>query len=154
MSHVTTVELEVRDLDCLAEAAKELGLELVRGASNYKWYGQFAGDYNDPAIKALGITPDNHGKCEHKLRVVGADSKCYEIGLVKINGSYRLLFDFFGGGYGLMEKISSVGRRGQDCNKLKQAYALAVAKKELRRQGKRYQEVREKDGSIRLLAKA
>ncbi len=151
MSHVTTVDLEIRDLDCLAAAAKELGLELVRDAKNYKWYGEFVGDYNDPAIKELGITPENHGKCDHKLRVVGAGSDTYEIGLVKHGDSYRVLFDFWRGGYGLMQRISKAGERGQDCSKLKQAYALEVAKKELRRQGKRFREVRQ-DGKVKLVA--
>lgn len=151
MSHVTTVDLEVKDLDCLAKAAEFLGLELVRDVKTYKWWGRFVGDYNDPAIKAMGLTPENHGKCEHKLRVKGAGSETYEIGLVMVNGSWRLLYDFYAGGQGLMEKISRIGARGKDCELLVQEYAAEVAKKQLRRKGLRFIERRE-NGKIKLTA--
>lgn len=151
MSHVTTVDLEVKDLDCLEKAAKLLGLELVRDVTTYKWYGRFVGDYNDPAIKAMGLTPENHGKCTHKLRVVGADAHTYEIGLVQVNGSWRLLYDFYAGGHGLMEKISRGGRSGKDCDKLVQEYAAEVAKKQLRKKGLRFTENRE-NGRVKIIA--
>jgi len=151
MSHVTTIDLKINDLDALAIAADRLGMELVRGVKTYKWFGRFVGDYNDAAIKEMGIDPKDHGKCDHVLRVKGAGSDTYEIGVVKVGDDYRLLYDFWAGGNGLMEKVSSVGKHGKDCNKLRQEYATEVARKQLRKQGYRVREVRQ-DGRVKLVA--
>lgn len=152
MSHISTVDLVIEDLDALAEAAGKLGLVLHRGATSYKWFGRFVGDYNDPQVQELGIPVSEYGKCQHKLSVVG-NEHAYEIGLAKNpkGRGYVLLFDHWGGGSGLMEKVSTVGSRGTDCNRLKQEYATEVARRQLRRQGYRVREIREK-GNVRLEA--
>jgi hypothetical protein len=129
MSHVATVDLDVKDLDALAEACGQLGLELVRGQQSYRWYGRSVGDYPLPA----GFTVEELGKCEHAIRIPG-DAHAYEIGLVRRRdgrAGYQLLWDFFGGGYGLEAKV------GAGCSKLKQQYAVAVAVKTAQRQGMR-----------------
>lgn len=153
MSHITTCELVIQDLDSLAIAAEKLGLELVRDKKTYKWFGQFVGDYNDPAVQALGIDPKQYGKCEHVLRAKDAKAGTYEIGLARNpkGSGFVLLYDFFAGGYGLMEKISSEGRHGQDANLLKQEYANQVSRRELARMGFRVSETRQ-NGKIVLNA--
>jgi len=130
MSHVATIEIEIKDLDALAAACKECGLELRLGQKTFKWYGRWVNDYSgeDAAYKA-GIKPEDYGKCEHAISVPGND-KAYEIGVVqKPNGQWGLVWDFFAGGYGLMEKC------GKSAGKLVQEYAAAVATKKAKLQG-------------------
>ena len=40
MSHFTSIQTQIRDLDALAEACKELGVELVRGGEARGYAGQ------------------------------------------------------------------------------------------------------------------
>lgn len=144
MSHVATVDLEIRDLGALGEAAKRCGLELKRGQTSYRWYGRSVGDYAIPE----GFTADELGKCEHALCVPGND-RAYEIGVVKRRDGrpgYVLQWDFYAGGYGLQDLA------GENCNKLRQAYALTVARKQLMRQGYQVSEQRQADGSVVLRA--
>lgn len=143
MSHVCTIDLEVKDLDALAEAAKRLGLELVRGQTSYRWYGQHVGDYPLPQ----GFEKDDMGHCEHALRIPGSDT-AYEVGVVRRRDGrpgYTLLWDFYAGGEGLQAKI------GPGAKLLKREYAAVVAVRQAQRSGFRVNEVRQQDGSIRLL---
>lgn len=145
MSHVTTIDLEVKDLNALERAANVLGLELVRDQRTYKWWGQSVGDYPLPE----GFTENDLGKCEHALRVKDND-QAYEIGITtRRDGKpgYQLLWDFYGGGYGLQAKV------GEDGKLLKQSYAAEVAAKHLRLQGYRVSQTLEGDGRITLKAK-
>lgn len=129
MSHVTQVECQILDLDCLEAAIAPLGLELMRGQSTYRWYGTFVGDAPLPE----GVKVEDLGRCAHAIRVkphAGLSSKPYEIGLVKQeNGSYRLAWDFWRGGYGLEDCA------GTGCQKVVQGYAVEVSKKHLRKAG-------------------
>jgi hypothetical protein len=116
MSHVAQIELEIRNLDALAAACQQLGLELVREQVSYRWYGRSYGDYPLPA----GFTVEDLGNCEHAIRIPG-EPRAYEIGVVRRRDGkpgYALLWDFYNGGYGLTEKV------GQKAEKLKQAYAV------------------------------
>ncbi len=116
MSHVEDVAANIDDLAALETAAKECGCELVRGQKTYRWYGQHVGDYAMPE----GVTEADLGKCDHAIRVKDADSRTYEIGVVaKPEGGYRLLYDFWQGGYGLMDKV------GEKCTKLTTEYGVA-----------------------------
>lgn len=134
MSHITTVVLQINDLDALEAAAEELDLELVRNARDYKWYGR------------------NNAKCEHKLRVRNAGQQTYEIGLAREGDGYKLMFDAHMGGYGLMEKVSATGsRNGKDIDRLRQAYATAVTERTLRADGYRVQRVNV-NGKVELTA--
>jgi hypothetical protein len=105
MSHISKIELEVKDLSVLGQACTRLGLELIRGQQQFKWYGR-----NAP--------------CAHVIKVPGAD---YEIGVVRKNGSYELNCDFYDRS---LEKV--IGRQG---GLLKQAYAIAKTKIEARKKG-------------------
>jgi hypothetical protein len=117
VSHVTEIKVKILDLDALARAAKRCGLE-VRRKQNYKWYGRHVGDYPMPK----GMTQDDLGKCHMALGVIG-NNEAYEVGVVadkSHNGEYMLVWDFWGGGYGLEKSV------GKDACKLRQAYALEV----------------------------
>lgn len=139
MSHVVQIELEIKDLDALAKSAEQLGLELVRGQQTYKWYGHSVGDYPIPN----GFTANDLGKCEHALRVKG-NPRAYEIGLVRTRGkvgSYTMLWDFYGGGFGLQEKV------GDDAVKLQNEYAAQVSMRQMQRKGYRVS-IQRKDDQI------
>lgn len=122
MSHVTTLELEVHSLEALKDACKALGLELVMNQTTFKWYGTHVGDYALPE----GFTKNDMGKCLHAIRIPG-DTRAYEIGVTNRRDGkkgYTLLWDFWAGGYGMQEKV------GKEGGLMKQAYAIARAKKE------------------------
>lgn len=141
MSHVVTIDIEIRDLDALDAAAKSLGLELVRGQTTYRWYGRHVGDYPLPD----GLSHEDLGRCEHVLRIPG-NAEAYEIGVVRRRDGrpgYTLLWDFWQGGYGLQEKV------GANADRLKQAYALETAKRAAWRAGHRIVgEIRKADGTV------
>jgi hypothetical protein len=143
MSHVAKIELEIKDLDALAKAAASLGLELVRGQKNYRWYGRHVGDYPLPQ----GFTREDLGSCEHAIRVPGSD-RAYEIGVVQRRdgkAGYTLLWDFWQGGYGLQAKV------GSDGQKLRQAYTTEAAVANYTRKGFRVQRTT-KEGRVIITA--
>lgn len=144
MSHVAKIEMEIKDLGCLAKAAEHLGLEFVQGQQTYRWWGHSVGDYPLP----VGFSEQELGKCEHALRIPN-NKYAYEVGVVpRKDGKpgYTMLWDFYGGGYGLQEKI------GKDGNKLKQEYAVQVAMKHARQQGYTVSRQLKQDGSVVLKA--
>jgi hypothetical protein len=105
MSHISKIELEVKDLVMLSQACAHLGLTLIRDRKQFKWYGKIA-------------------PCDHVIKVPGA---MYEIGVIKQKDSYELNCDFYDGN---IEKAI-----GQQAGLLKQAYAVAKTKIEARRKG-------------------
>jgi len=105
MSHISQIELEVRDLGTLAQACARLGLALIRGQKTYKWYGKDA-------------------DCDHAIRIPGAN---YEIGVISKGGLQELNCDFYDRN---IEKV--IGKGG---GLLKQAYAVEKAKTEARIKG-------------------
>ena len=142
MSHVCVVDLEIRDLDCLAKACKRIGLELHEGQKTYRWYGRHVGDYALPE----GFMKEDLGKCSHAIAIPGS-TEAYEIGVVQRRDgkqAFCLQWDFFAGGYGMEAKV------GEGCVKLKQAYAAEVALKHARFQGFSVKEELRADGSLRL----
>jgi len=105
MSHISKIELEVKDLAVLSQACARLGLTLIRGRKHFKWYGKSA-------------------PCDHTIKVPEA---MYEIGVIKQKERYELNCDFYDNN---IQK--AVGRQG---GLLKQAYAVAKTKIEARRKG-------------------
>jgi hypothetical protein len=135
MSHVSKIELEIKDLGTLAAACKRLGIELRKGQRQYKWFGSYIGDHPLPE----GFTQSDLGKCDHAIHVPGAE---YEIGVVRRGNSYILLWDFWRSG-GLEEKL------GKNAGLLKQAYTIEKARIEARRKG--YTVIEKKtDSGVRL----
>lgn len=130
MSHVAKVTLKIKDLDALAEACRQCGLELVRGQRTYKWYGRSVGDYGaDDLASRHGHAVTDWGKCEHAIRVQGND-RAYEIGVVRDTaGDLSLVYDNWMGGYGLEDKA------GKGLDKLKQFYAATVGARMLLKKG-------------------
>lgn len=138
MSHVATVDLEIRDLDALGEAVQRLGGQLARGQQTYRWYGEHVGDYPLPA----GFAEEDLGKCEHAVKFPDVE---YEIGVVRRRdgrAGYALMWDFIDG--------CLVQAAGQNCCKVKREYAGVVARKQAMAQGFTVNEQRQADGSIRL----
>lgn len=148
MSHVATVNLQIKDLVALKEACGKLGLEFRQGQETFKWYGRWVNDYSaEDAAYRNGISTEDYGKCLHAIGVKG-DENAYEVGVVKNpNGAgYTLVYDNWSGGKGLEAKI------GQGCTALKQQYAATVARRQAMKQGFRVREVTRADGSIQLIA--
>jgi hypothetical protein len=140
MSHVATIDLIVRDLESLRQAAEDLGLTFNENQKTYRWYGRHVGDYPMPE----GMTADQLGKCEHSIG--RKDGKGYEVGVIKTDaGAYRLIYDFYGrGGVAIEEHV------GKGCGTLKQAYAARVATKQARAQGFHVRRYVSSDGTVKL----
>ena len=140
MSHVAKIELEVKDLQALRDAAERLGLEFREGQKTYRWWGRTAGEYPLPA----GFTAADLGKCDHALRVPGK-ADAFEVGIAFRGGRYHLLWDFYGTRGAPMQK--AIGPNG---GKLRQAYAIAEAKIATRKKGYACVERNLPNGSIQL----
>ena len=105
MSHISKIELEVKDLRLLGQACTRLGLNLIRGQKTFRWYGK-------------------DGQCDHAIKIPGAN---YEIGVLYKSGLYELNCDFYDSN---IEKV--IGKKG---GLLKQAYAVDKTKIEARKKG-------------------
>ena len=105
MSHISKIELEVKDIAVLIKACKKLGLKFVQNQETFKWYGR-------------------ESSCNHAIEVPGA---AYEIGVVRRDDQYDLNCDFYD-----RNIENAIGRKG---GLLKQAYAVAKTRTEARRKG-------------------
>lgn len=121
MSHVTVIQIELKDLDALKAVCEQLGLEFREYQQTYRWYGTHIGDYPLPG----GFSKRDLGKCDHALAVKNSPSS-YEVGLVKRGDVYVPLWDFWQGGYGLRDRI------GEGGDKLIAAYTKEVAVRKAR----------------------
>ncbi len=115
MSHISQIEVEIKDLKALKSACKQLGFYFIENQQQYRWYGKWLGRQPLP----IGITEEELGKCNHAVHVPTA---IFEIGVVKRNNSYILLWDSWIGG-GLSQAI------GQNAGILKQAYTVETVRK-------------------------
>ena len=105
MSHISTIELEVTDLESLDHACRQMGFTLNRNQKTFKWYS-------------------GTGVCDHAIKIPGAS---YEIGLVNRNGKYELQTDFWD------DKIGqAIGNNG---GLLKQRYAVEQTKRQAKKKG-------------------
>lgn len=117
MSHLSKIELEIKDIAALRKACQRLGFQLNMEQKSFKWYG----------------TTD--AKCDHTIKVPDAN---YEIGVLKDGNKYNLQCDFFD--YRLVNKI------GKDGGLLKQAYTLEKAKMEAKKKGYACKEIKTPQG--------
>jgi len=128
MSHVTKIGQIITDLDSLKRACEDCGCELIIGQKTFRWYGQWVNDY-DVANSAYhhGIKPEDYGKCEHAIRVKGANSRTYEVGVCKNpqGAGFVLVYDNYCGGNGLEAKI------GREAVNVVQGYSSHAAHKHL-----------------------
>ena len=137
-SHITRVNVVVKDLDALEAAGKICGLKLNRNQTTYKWFGQSVGDYPVPE----GINVKDLGHCTHALSL--ADKSAYEIGVVEqADGTFRLIWDFWNGGYGLQAAV------GTDAKLLIEAYTIEAARVAAVSQG--WMTLDQQDGSLLIL---
>jgi len=132
LSHIAKIELEIRDLQSLKDACKKLGFHFMENQKHYRWYGKWVGNQPLPD----GISEDDLGKCNHAIHIPAA---VFEIGIVKKDNSYQLLWDSWIGG-GLQKAI------GKDAGVLKQTYAIESVKRAARKKGYRLIEKRMKKG--------
>ena len=107
----------------------------MKNQKTYTWYGRWVGDYPLPA----GIQKDQLGTCDHAIKVPGC---AYEIGVVKNNNHYTLLWDSWESALRL--KI------GQDAGIIKQAYTIEAVRQKAKLEGYRVIE-KKTDKSIRLV---
>ena len=127
MSHISRIEVEIRDLDCLRRACSLLGFQFMTGQNTYKWYGRVMNPELHPLPEGMSLS--QLGQCNHAIRVPDAE---YEVGVVKHNGKHLLLCDFWDAKLRL--KI------GENGGRLKQAYAIERTKKEAKRNQLRFSE--------------
>lgn len=136
MSHVSSIDLEINDLQALEKMCKEMGLTFVKDKKTYTWYGRFMGDY--PLAKGMKV--EDLGKCSHAIKVPGS---AYEIGVCKQkDGTFRLTYDFWGPGKIISDKL------GHDLEKLKQMYATNKIEIEAKRKGYTTQRKKLSNGSM------
>lgn len=134
MSHISTIELEIKDLTALKKACETLGLSFITGQTTYNWYGRLVNPEKTPLPE--GITEAHLGHCDHAIRVPNAE---YEIGVVQLGNKHVLLADFWYAG-GLKKAV------GKDGGLLKQAYAVERIKTEARKKGYRLTQKRTETG--------
>ena len=123
MSHIAKIELEIKDLEALKEACHRLGFQLKMNQKQYTWYGKWISQEPLPE----GIIENELGRCDHAIHIPSA---VFEIGVVRKNDKYILLWDSWIGG-GLQKHI------GKDAGILKQAYALESVKRAAKLKGYR-----------------
>lgn len=125
MSHITTVETKITDLEALKLAARELGASVSVGQTTW---GYYAGQ---------------KGKCAHAIKMPGAGA--YEVGVVQApEGHFTLAYDFYGEGQVYRQAF------GNNCQRLVQTYAKHAAVREFRKKGFRVQVMAEQNGHYRL----
>lgn len=164
MSHVAKMQIEVKSLAALKDACKALGWDFREAQTTYRWFGTWVGDTpftpdmfdseeEHAHVLSLGnksmpysqaqkdYMTEKMGRCEHAIRVPGAD---YEIGVVgNGKGGLRLLWDYFDG-----KLVKAVG--GQTAPKLAQAYSTAVVKRFAKSKGMAVIERPGANGSVKL----
>lgn len=118
MSHVAVIKAQIKSLESLKKACKELKLIFKEDQKTYEWFGEHVGDYPIPE----GMTKEDMGKCLHAIEVPGAD---YEIGVIKdpldpLGNDYKLIWDFW--------DRSLVNVLGKDAWKLQAEYEIQQGK--------------------------
>lgn len=150
MSHVSSVNLFVTDLDALEVACEKLGLELQRGKTEWAWWGSDAGDSD----LAPGFNRSQFGKGEHAIKVKGTTPRTgglgpWEIGLVaRTDGQpgWALLYDAYGMHGRALEQAAGAG-----LSDLKRELATEVTLRHLYRQGYRVRQEVNAQGEVQLV---
>jgi len=127
MSHVSHIQLKIFDLSAIKRACTRMGFQFVENQKTYEWYGTLVEPEKYPLPE--GITQDQLGHCDHAIKIPGAR---YEIGVLKRNGSYMLLCDYWD-----TKLKRAIGENG---GLLKQAYGVEVIKEAARKKRFSYSE--------------
>ena len=56
MSHVTVIQIELKDLEALKFVCEQLGLEFREHQQTYRWYGTHIGDYGTLMFEIPNVT--------------------------------------------------------------------------------------------------
>lgn len=123
MSHVSHIKLKIFDLSAIKRACQRLGFQFVENQKTYEWYGRLVEPEKYPLPE--GLTENDLGHCDHAIKVPDAR---YEIGVLRRNGNYMLLCDFWD-----THLKRAIGENG---GLLKQAYGVEVIREAVRK--KRY----------------
>jgi hypothetical protein len=110
MSHISKIEVDIKDLATLSRACQALGLTLTE-ENQFRYYNGYA-------------------PCDHVIRIPDAR---YEVGVVRKETGYTLQWDDWHSG-GLTQAL------GPEAGRLKQAYAVERVRTEARRRGMRVQQ--------------
>jgi hypothetical protein len=141
MSHVVSIETELRDLEAVKSACKRLGFAFKENQTTFRWYGRWVDDYHqEDAAYRHGIKPEEYGKCAHAIAIPGAE---YEIGLVKHEDHHRLVFDF-------IDRKLNQAIGGKGAGRFLQTYLAEAAKLEAHRLGYPCTETQLENGWIKV----
>lgn len=127
MSHVSHIQLKIYDLSAIKRACSRMGFRFMENQKTYTWYGKLVEPEKYPLPP--GITEEELGHCDHAIQIPNAR---YEIGIVKRNGSYMLLCDFWD-----TKLKRAIGENG---GLLKQAYGVEAIKEAVRKKRYSYNE--------------
>jgi hypothetical protein len=156
MSHVATIEIELKDLEALRAACVELGLVFNENKSTYRCWGTGKDlyrleSYQRSSGKRLmpeGWELEEMGQCEHAISVKGAHVSEYEIGVARRRDGkpgYQLLCDLSGA-----DELKRLA--GDNLEKFRQAYAVEVAVRAAKRAGFRVvKKTVRTDGSVAIV---
>ena len=163
MSHIATVAVEIRDLDALDRACQRLGLELRRGQTTYKWWGnvgpraEMSADQVFAFLKrrepgftipsGMSLEDWKAGTCLHAIVLPGS-AHGFEIGVTRSKNGQNLTLL---GDLDLLSADFSNTIGGPHCGKLVQAYSLEVAKRQMQLKGFRVQERTTANKSVQLV---
>lgn len=138
MSHITTVQCEIKDLAAAEEAAKALGCSVEHGTKPRYWGTTYGGGSEAKA-------------CDLVVKLPGK----YDLGIIaKEDGTYSFMCDneLLAGSFGR----NDAGRTlmGENAGRFRQEYAAAVAMKAARKKGiPAFRKVRE-DGNVVITLRA
>jgi hypothetical protein len=135
MSHVSRIELEIKDPEALKAACERLGGEVIQ-KNTYAWYGRSVGDHPLPD----GFTKEDLGKCDYALSFPHAT---YEVGVVQRGKNCTLLWDFYSEG-GLARVLGHQG------GLLKQAYTTERVLRQAKKMRKRITQTKDETNTIRI----
>ncbi len=109
MSHISTVQVQIKNLRALATAARKMGCEFMRDQKTFKMWGGWQG-------KTKPVS------CDHAIALKNAPRDAYEVGVIRNGKGWELQLDNFD------SKLTD--RVGRDCAKLTQEYAVAMVEQE------------------------
>ena len=129
MSHMTTVNTEIRDVKALSQAAKALGLELLKGG------------------QARGYDNRLYEEADYLIKLPGT----LDLGFRKqADGTYSFECDN-GLMYGMFGSTEGYNIIGEKANRLKIEYSFAVLQANARKRGRRIQREELPNGSVRVV---
>lgn len=150
MSHVATINLQIKDIDALKDACSELGLDFMEGQTRFKAHaneGEGQGVIHAIRVGSDKLTELQSTNAEINRRDI------YEIGICPAGKDregneqpgFKMLWDTYCGGNGLMMAV------GPNAGLLKQTYGKYVAMKSARKQGFSVTEQKLENGAIKLV---